>query len=159
MLRVSAAHVTGVSAAFLAAGCGSATAPDEARFPVVEGIYNVETVLVSNTCRFDAEDGGRVYVFIQHAGGRVEFRPPAFDGSGRVELRDLGIAGDLETDGRFRVDGTYVLRGSAGAADLVVGFTMQGRFDGNHLEGTERHLASFPGGSCEASFSFEGEEV
>ncbi|MBA2564487.1 MAG: hypothetical protein H0V09_03570 [Gemmatimonadetes bacterium] len=142
----------------LLAACGDTTAPDEARFPVVEGVYGVETLVVANTCRFGAEDGARVYVFFQENGGEVEFRPPAFNGSGRVVLRDLGIRGQLEPDGRFEMVGTYTIDGGTGD-DLVVGFTMNGRFDGDHVAGTERHLAAFPGGSCEATFSFEGDEV
>jgi hypothetical protein len=143
----------------LAAGCGDSTAPEEARFPIVEGIYNVETSIVSNNCgRFDVVDGLRVYVFFQH-GGTIEFRPPSFDESGHVELRDLGIQGRLQPDGEFEMTGTYTLSEDNTGPGPIVGFTMTGRFTGDHLEGTERHIPTFPGGSCEVTFSVVGEEV
>lgn len=156
-MRARSSGVIAFSTLF-AAACGGPTAPEEALYPIVEGIYNVETVLVSSTCRLEARDGARVYVFFQE-GRTVQFRPPSFPEPGRVELRDLGIQGELERDGAFVLRGTYVLEGSGNSDDLIVGFVMEGRFDGNRLEGVERHLASFPGGSCEVVFSFAGEEV
>jgi hypothetical protein len=144
----------------LAAGCGDGTAPEEARFPIVEGLYNIETSVVRSTCRgFTILAGSRIYVFFQD-GGRVEFRPPTFDGHGRVELLDLGIQGDLQPDGEFEMRGTYKLSDVSGLDDdTLIGFIMTGRFTDNHVEGEEHHLPSFPNGSCEVTFAFEGDEV
>lgn len=147
-----------VLALLLAVGCGYGTAPEEARFPIVEGIYNVETTLVGSTCRgFNILDGSRIYIFVQN-GGTVEFRPPLFD-QGRVTLEDLGIRGDLEPDGEFEISGTYTLTPNGSGPGPLVGFRMTGRFEGDHVEGVEHHLPSFPGGSCDVTFSFEGDEV
>ena len=148
----------GVVSLLLAAGCGDATAPEEARFPIVEGIYNVETSLVSSSCsRFDVVDGSRVYVFFQD-GGTIEFHPPTLDAEGRVRLRDLGIEGELKPSGEFQMTGTYSLEDGAGGA-LLVGFTMTGRFTGNHLAGVEHHVPTFGSRSCEVTFSLLGDEV
>jgi hypothetical protein len=143
----------------VAAGCGEGTAPDEARWPIVEGIYNVQTSAVGSSCRgFNILDGSRIYVFFQD-GGVVQFRPPTFDGRGRVSLLDLGIQGDLEPNGEFEMTGTYTLGDVIGAPGPIIGFSMSGRFTGGHVEGVERHVPSFPGGSCEVTFAFSGDEV
>jgi hypothetical protein len=149
----------GALSLLLAAGCGDSTAPDEARFPIVEGIYNIETRVVASTCQgFNLLDGSRIYIFFQN-GGTVEFRPPTFDGHGQVTLLDLGIHGDLEPDGEFEMSGTYTLTQNGSDPGPIVGFEMTGRFEGDHVEGEEHHIPSFPGGSCEVTFSFEGDEV
>lgn len=161
-MRIGAGKLGVVSLALAASGCGDATAPEEARFPIVEGLYGVETLVVSNSCRgFTVVDGGRLYVFFQHRGGRLEFRPPSFTGTGEVDLLDIGIEGSLEPDGDFEMSGAYTIpgAGSGSGDDVVVGFSMQGRFEGSHVEGEEHHLASFPGGSCEVVFRFSGEEI
>ena len=150
----------GALSLLLTVGCGNGTAPDEARFPIVEGLYNIETTFEASTCRgFTILDGSRIYVFFQD-GGTVEFRPPTFDGQGKVELLDLGIRGDLQPDGEFEMRGTYKLSDVSGIDDdTLVGFFMTGRFTGDHVEGEEHHLPSFPNGSCEVTFRFEGDEV
>jgi hypothetical protein len=149
----------GALSLLLAAGCGSGTAPEEARFPVVEGLYNIETTLETSTCRgFTILDGSRIYVFFQD-GGTIEFRPPTFDGQGKVELLDLGIRGPLKPDGEFEMSGTYTLTETMSGPGPIVGFSMSGRFVGDHVEGEEHHIPSFPGGSCEVTFRFEGDEV
>ncbi len=142
-----------------AAGCGDSTAPDEARFPIVEGIYNVETRTVSNTCPLiRAVDGARIYVFFQNPGGELQFRPPEFGPDGAL-LLDLGIEGRVEPDGDFALNGSYLLKTDAADPGLVVGFSMQGRFTDAGFEGIERQLPAFPGRSCEVVFSLRGEEV
>lgn len=139
------------------AACGNGTAPEEARYPIVEGLYNVDTQLLTNTCHFGAQDGGRVYVFFQERGGIVQFRPPRFDGTGQVDLLDFGIQGQLEPSGEFLLQGTYTIGGPGNP--LIVAFSMEGVFDEDSLHATERHLASFPGGTCEVTFSLEGLEI
>jgi hypothetical protein len=143
----------------LVAGCGDATAPEEARFPVVEGIYSVETTVITNSCQaVNVIAGDQVFVFFQD-GGMIEFRPPAFDEEGELVFLDLGIQGALRPDGRFAISGAYTLTPSLTGPGIVVGFTMEGRFTGNRIEGLERQLATFGAGSCEVTFAFEGEEV
>lgn len=145
----------------LSAACGDATAPNSARFPIVEGIYNVDTRTLANSCsQLNVADGQRVYIFFQDfETGTIEFRPPAFAAEG-VDFSDLGIQGGLQTNGEFEMTGSYLLTRSGSGTSIVVGFSMIGRFTGNHLEGTEQHLASFAGGgSCEVTFALEGEEV
>ncbi|MFN2432572.1 MAG: hypothetical protein ABR599_07120 [Gemmatimonadota bacterium] len=146
-------------AAVLAAACGDDAVPLEARYPIVEGIYSVQTQTLASTCRLPTSDGPRIYVFFQD-GSVVQFRPPSFQGGGRVELLDLGIQGELETDGDFLLQGTYTIAGADSTSPgLIVDFSMEGRFEGDHLAGSERHLASFPGGSCEVTFAFVGQEI
>lgn len=139
------------------AGCSDSMALEEARFPIVEGIYNVETRTVSNSCsRLGALDGSRIYVFFQEPGGELELRPPRFRPEG-VVLSDVGIEGHIQPDGDFTITGAYPIRVEGQRA--VVGYTLEGRFEGDHLEAEERQLAAFLGTSCEIVFSVVGEEV
>ena len=160
-MRGCAGGVTAAAAAatLLAGGCSDGTAPEEARFPIVEGIYNVETTILRNSCGgVNVVAGSQIFVFFQD-GGRLEFRPPSFNGLGRVEFLDLGIAGDVRPDGSFRISGSYTMTPSFTGPGVVVGFEMEGRFDGDRLEGVQRQIPAFAAGSCEVTFGFTGEEV
>ncbi len=123
----------------------------------MEGIYNVETRTVSNSCmRIGALDGARIYVFFQEPGGELALRPPRFSASG-VTLRDVGVEGHVEPDGDFLLSGAYPIW--VEGQRVIVGYTLEGRFDGTHLDAVERQLAAFPGTSCEVVFSVAGDEV
>jgi hypothetical protein len=139
------------------AGCDDTTSPD-ARFPFVEGIYDVRTTIVQNSCRqFSVRAGDQIFVFIQD-GRRIEFTPPGLNEDGEVVLLELGIVGEVDPDGTFEVQGAYTLSPGGVGSGIVVQVTMEGRFDGALLEGTQHQLAAFPGGSCEVTFSFAGAE-
>lgn len=152
-MRSPAAALVGLGAVIVAA-CNDAVAP-EARVPIVDGIYNVDTQILSNSCAgILVLDGSAIFAFTQN-GRTIEFRPPAFDEQGKPTLLDLGITGEVDSDGRFSVSGTYRLAGNT-----IVAFTMEGRFDDNSVEGVQHQVASFSGGSfCEVTFSFQGVEV
>jgi hypothetical protein len=65
----------------------------------------------------------------------------------------------LEPDGEFEMSGTYTLTPNGSDPGPLVGFRITGRFEGDHVEGVEHHIPSFPGGSCDVTFSFLGDEV
>jgi hypothetical protein len=155
-MRARAAGIAAVAGLGLA-GCDDTTSPD-ARFPFVEGIYDVRTTIVQNSCRqFAVRAGDQIFVFIQD-GRTIEFTPPGLNDDGEVVLLDLGIVGQVDPDGTFEVQGAYTINQGGVGAGIVVQVTMQGRFDGQLIEGTQHQLAAFPGGSCEVTFSFAGAE-